>query len=194
MIGERQMSAIINVIIIFAILLVAGILLFRYIKQLDYVDDEDVSINLEETDVDIKYIIKDIKSVFDTRLKRTVLDENISSQEAERRKKKRDCLKKAIGNAQNGDSRAKKVLKSDIKAQLFDEKYGIDEKSINNLIPFNRSDRMTGNDMFEILVYIYNREHGVNGLSVMLKDYRSEWENVYDKTIDEKRHFLSLET
>ena len=188
------MSFLINILIILAIVIIGTLLFYRYFKKLDFVDDEALDINLEETDMDIKFLVRDIKNVFDQRLKRQVIDENISSQEAERRKKRRDTLKKAIRYAQNGDSRSKKVLKSDIKAQLFDEKYGLNENTINNIIPFNRPDRLSGNDLFEILVYIYNREHGIYGFAQMMKDYRSEWENHYDSAVGEKRHHLSLES
>ena len=134
------MSFGINILIIIVIIAIGVFAFYRYFKKLDFVDESEFDINLEETDMDLKFLVKDIKSVFDQRVKRQVIDENISSQEADRRKKRRDTLKKAIRYAQNGDSRSKKILKSDIKAQLFDEKYGLNESTINNIIPFNRKD------------------------------------------------------
>ncbi len=179
---------VLNLIIILLIIVATMIGIRWYLKRLDVVDDEDIDIN-DTGEMDLDYIIRDVKKTINDRQKRQVVDENISSDEAKRRRNKRRETKKAIRLATNGDFRSRKILRSYIKEIIFNEKYDL-TNMIDDYIPFKNPNRLSGNDLFEIVVYMFNREYGIEGFSKMMSTYRSMWENVFDESIGEKRHFL----
>lgn len=74
-------------------------------------------------------------------------------------------------NAGFGDEAAKRTVKNNIKELLMNEKYEIDNKSINAIIPFESPEKLKGNDLFEIVLYCYNKKYGSKGFTVWMEEW-----------------------
>ncbi|CAM4381119.1 MAG: ATPase, T2SS/T4P/T4SS family [Paenibacillus macerans] len=87
-----------------------------------------------------------------------------------RRVKARAELRKALRGCTYGDAQDKRYVKSFIK-DLLAHGYGVGEDNIDRIIPFGDRDRLTVQDRFDIVLYLYKLNFGTDGLSRLIEEY-----------------------
>ncbi len=145
-----------NLFMIFLILLILIGGGYYYVRSLSDIRDEEIEEN-DYTDIDT--LKMKISYEFAGMLKDNYRDKNMSRAEYEKKKKSKSQLRTNLKSAASGDSRAKRYIKMYIKNMLQDPNMnlGVNESTIDFIIPFNRTEELKDEDKFEILLYIaYN--------------------------------------
>ena len=169
----------INLIIIVIILCGVAYFGYKYYMSLSDVRDDDYFLD-DYTDLNT---LKDkISREFAGMLKDNFREKNMSRKQLEMKQKSKAALRKSLKEAAYGNSSAKRNIKLYIKNMLLDPdmNLGIDEESIDSVIPFGKHDELKSQDKFEILLYIaYNlmkdengQPYKQNGFARIIKDYR----------------------
>lgn len=163
-----------NLIIIFAILIVLTIFFyFAYKKEKD-------SSNVNHSIVlSIPYLVEEVRETFNLILNTTASQWNLNKTETLKREKRRAALRKALRTCSYGDIGAKEYIKEYIK-DLIQLKYQVNEKNINQILPFQQYNRLNPQDKFEILLYSYKKEHGKRALEVFIENYNQEQSDADD--------------
>jgi len=93
------------------------------------------------------------------------------NEEAWKRKvKSRAELRQALKGCVHGDPQDKRYVKMFIR-DLLQSGYGINESNIGRIIPFDQREKLTAQDRFDIVLYLYEKKHGPDGLSAMIDEY-----------------------
>lgn len=169
----------INLIIIVIILCDVAYFGYKYYMSLSDVRDDDYFLD-DYTDLNT---LKDkISREFAGMLKDNFREKNMSKKQLEMKQKSKAALRKSLKEAAYGNASAKRNIKLYIKNMLLDPdmNLGIDEESIDSVIPFGKHDELKSQDKFEILLYIaYNlmkdengQPYKQNGFARIIKDYR----------------------
>lgn len=87
-----------------------------------------------------------------------------------RKVKVRAELRLALRGCTHGDQQDKRYVKSYIR-DLLVRGYGITEENVDLIIPFRDRERLTTQDRFDIVLYLYGRRHGEMALSTLIEDY-----------------------
>lgn len=153
------------VLIIIAIVYVA----YRVWHNID--TEDEIIEEIDSGEVDLKFLIKETAQAFSRTLKKNINDDNMTQAEMIRKERRRTSLRQAMTNAGYGDEAAKRTVKNNIKELLMNEKYEIDNKSINSIIPFDSPEKLKGNDLFEIVLYCYNKKFGAKGFHEMMEEW-----------------------
>ena len=158
-----------NVILILAVVVIAGYLVIRYIKK-----NQDAKVE-EQVVVDDKTYTLDmmmnfVKKRMDEITKVNLYDLGLSEEELKRRKNKKYELKKALKGCTYGDVNDKKYVKELI-YDLLAQEYGVTETNISKAIPFDIPSLLTAQDKFDILIYLFKKEFGYEALSELIKKY-----------------------
>lgn len=93
-----------------------------------------------------------------------------SEEEWTRKVKTRVELRQALKGCTFGDLKDKNYVKSYIRDLLING-YGIGEDTIDRIIPFDQRDRLTSQDRFEIVLYLYTLKHGNAALETLIQEY-----------------------
>ena len=163
-----------NIVIIFVILFAFGFLGYRYFQKINATEidlDDNEENTARKQDVTIEYLVDETRKAFARTLKQNIADDNLSKDELERKQKRISELREAQSAASNGSISAKKVIINYIKDLLLDEKYEIDERSINEIIPFDDPSVMTSVEQFETILYFYMRVYEEKAFDMLVKDY-----------------------
>ena len=169
---------VLNLILIILILAGVGYVAYRYTNSLSDVRDDDMDEN-DYTDIDT---LRDkITREFSSMLKDNIRDRNLNKKEYEKRKKSKSEFRKNLKRSASGDHQAKHFVKMYIKNMLLDPSMhlGVNESSIDFIIPFGRANELKPEDKFKIMLYIaYNYltdENGEtlkqNGFSTLIKKF-----------------------
>ncbi len=127
-------------------------------------DEDDLSYELAGIQQFIRSALQEMISV-------DLSDGNLSEEEYNRRKARRNELKKALRSCMHGDASSKKYVKAVMK-DLLDKVYGLTEANVDRVLPFDRPERLTAQDQFEILLQQYQKQHRYDALSVLMDRYR----------------------
>lgn len=87
-----------------------------------------------------------------------------------RKVKARTELRQALRGCTYGDRSDKRFVQTYIRDLLL-EGYGVTEESIEQIIPFQQPVRLTHQDRFEIIFYLYRQRYGDDALSVLIEQY-----------------------
>ncbi|MDO3412845.1 ATPase, T2SS/T4P/T4SS family [Saccharibacillus sp. CPCC 101409] len=99
-----------------------------------------------------------------------LLDLGLSAEEFERRRSVVAELKSSLKNCNSGSLADKTYVKSFIYDLIF--RGGIvTETSIDRIFPFGDERLLTDQDKFDLLLYQYKREHGLQALSVLIEQH-----------------------
>lgn len=153
------------VLIIIAIVYVA----YRVWHNID--TEDEIIEEIDSGEIDLKFLIRETAQAFSRTLKKNINDDNMTQTEMIRKERRRTSLRQAMTNAGYGDEAAKRTVKNNIKELLMNEKYEIDNKSINSIIPFDSPEKLKGNDLFEIVLYCYNKKFGAKGFHEMMEEW-----------------------
>lgn len=159
--------------IIMILLIIAGIAFAvqRYIKGLDTIPEYEEDDETNETETGLDYLINETAKAFARELRRNMNDDNLTRDQLKRKSRRRAALREAMAEAGYGSESAKRVVKNNIKELLLDDKYGIDEKSIEEIIPFSKTGKLKSIEKFEILLFLYNQVYGTAGFAKMMNEY-----------------------
>ena len=124
-----------------------------------------------------------IKARMDEITRTNLYDIGLSEDELKRRKNKKYELKKALKNCTYGDVNDKKYVKELI-FDLLHREYGVNQVNITNAIDFDNPDKLSTNDKFDILLYMYKQQYGYNALGELIKKYHlDEQKKVYGSDV-----------
>ncbi len=160
---------IINILLIFAIVAIAIIVIMNHIKSKQTAEVVQ-EINVDDQTYTLDSMIEYIKKRLDEITKINLYDIGLSEEELKRRKNKKYELKKALKGCTYGDVNDKKYVKELI-YDLLSKEYGVDEINISKAISFDIPSMLTPQDKFDILLYMYKKEFGYEALSEIIKKY-----------------------
>ncbi len=161
---------IVNLMLIVAVIAIAGLMIFYYIKaqkNAEVVTKMDV----DDQTYTLGKMIEFVKRRLDEITKINLYDIGLSEEELKRRKSKKYELKKALKGCTYGDVNDKKYVKELI-FDLLSKEYGVTEMNISKAIPFDIPSVLTSQDKFDILIYIYKKEFGYEALSELIRKYK----------------------
>ena len=158
-----------NILLSIAIIILAGMVIFYYIRKKKEVK-VDNSINVDDKTYTLEVMKNFVKKRLDEITKVNLYDIGLSEEELKRRKNKKYELKKALKGCTYGDVNDKKYVKELI-YDLLTAEYGIDETNISKAIPFDIPSLLTPQDKFDILIYMYKKDFGYEALTEMIKKY-----------------------
>ena len=142
-----------------------------------------VKLNKDGRTYTVDQMTKFIKARMDEITRTNLYDIGLSEEELRRRKNKKYELKKALKGCTYGDVNDKKYVKELI-FDLLHREYGVNQVNITNAIDFDNIDKLTTQDKFDILLYMYKQQYGYNALSELIKKYNlDELKKVYGSTI-----------
>ncbi|CAH1207736.1 hypothetical protein PAECIP111893_02767 [Paenibacillus plantiphilus] len=126
-------------------------------------------------------------------------DGNLSEEEYNRRNARRHELRKALRSCMHGDTSAKKYVKAYMK-DLLEKAYGLHDQNIGGVIPFDKPDRLTAQDQFEIMLQHYQKRHKYDAFNELMARYKldelktfSDGSKGYKITADEIRSMYEAE-
>lgn len=177
MIGKEEKMQLINYLLIIAIFAVLAYVAYRYVKSLSNIRDDDF---FSDDYRDVITLKNKIAREFAGMLKENFREKNMTKAELEQKQKSKSILRKSLKEAAYGNAKAKKSIKLYIKQMLLDPdmNLGINEQTINEIIPFEKADDLKSQDKFEILLYVaYNlmldkegHPYKQNGFMRVIKD------------------------
>ena len=162
-------NSIVNILLIFVILIIVGILIKYYIDR-NKNTEEEKDIVVDDKTFTVDAMIDFVKKRLDEITKINLYDIGLSEEELKRRKAKKYELRKALKGCTYGDVNDKKYVKEIIYDLLFRE-YGVNEVNISKSIPFDIPSLLTAQDKFEIILYMYKKEFGYEALAEIIKKY-----------------------
>lgn len=164
---------VINLIAIAAFLIILVLAARRYNARLNRIDEEDkeLAADEDETEYNIDFFVNETANAFNRTLRQNIGDMNLSRNQLKKKQEQIGQLREALTNAAFGDQQAKNVCKNRIKTILGFKEYGIDDESINSIIRFDRPKRMSSQEKFETVLYVYQRAYEKEALTKMFNDY-----------------------
>lgn len=158
------MMFVLNGVWIAGILIAVGVLLyFRMSRRLPERPDEQPAYTLEAMTAFVKEALHEMTSS-------NLIDFGLSEEEYRRRKNNRAELKKALRGCTSGDLSDKAYVKQVI-ADLLERRYTLDDQHLNLLLPFNDPQALTPQDQFDILLYLYKKQHRLSALDELIRTY-----------------------
>ena len=140
-------------------------------------------VNKDGRTYNVEQMTSFIKDRMDEITRTNLYDIGLSEEEMRRRKNKKYELKKALKGCTYGDVNDKKYVKELI-FDLLHREYGVNQVNITNAIDFDNIDKLTTQDKFDIILYMYKQQYGYNALSELIKKYNlDELKKVYGSTI-----------
>ncbi|WP_291568937.1 pilus assembly protein CpaF [Clostridium sp. UBA2485] len=128
-----------------------------------------------------------IRNTIDELLKNTIDEKNLTIEEYEKKKVRKEKLNQCLKRCGIGDLGAKEFVKSYIE-DLITKVYGINEGNINFIINFNKAISLTIQDKFEIILHHYKKIYGYNALKALIKEYNLDTLRYWE---EEQMYFIS---
>ena len=158
-----------NILLTIVVLVAAGTAMFYYIKKKKEAPTEN-TINVDDKTYTLEKMQDFVKRRLDEITKVNLYDIGLSEEELKRRKNKKYELKKALKGCTYGDVNDKKYVKELI-FDLLSKEYGVNEANISKSISFDVPSLLTAQDKFDILLYMYKKDFGYEGLTELIKKY-----------------------
>lgn len=164
-----------SILVIVAIVLLA-IALYIFIRNVNAKEDTDDTDENEENNVySIEFLVDETARAVSNTLRRNLSEKNLTRDEIEKQQKRISDLRDALNKASNGNPKAKYVIKTYIEG-LITKEFDINtEEAIDKIIPFDNPSQMKGYEMFETLLYVYNKHckdlKGEDGFAMLMNEY-----------------------
>ncbi len=160
---------ILNYVLIAVLIIGLIVAAIYYVKWSNQEPEEEVY----ENPYTEQHLIRGISEVFALQLKQNLRDMNLTRKELDLQNKNKSQLRSSLKEAAYGNQVAKKYIKSYIRDIIREnEKLGINEETINNVIKFGDYAGLKTKDKFEIVLYLYNKQYNEFGLTKMIDDYQ----------------------
>lgn len=101
---------------------------------------------------------------------RNLHNQGYSPEEFDRQTRRLKELKEALRNCNTGDLSSKIYVTEHI-YDILKKGVGYDEESINLTIPFDNVNQLTNREIFDILLFVYSKEHGKKALGVLIEEF-----------------------
>ncbi|MFS0839483.1 ATPase, T2SS/T4P/T4SS family [Paenibacillus sp. 1P03SA] len=95
----------------------------------------------------------------------------MSEEEYRRSRNKRLQLKRALKGCGHGDLQDKRFVKS-VMMDLLTRVYGLSETTVHFSLPFHEPEQFTAQDRFAILLYLYGKKYGYEGLHELIRKHK----------------------
>lgn len=179
-----------NIFLICLIVSVVVAVILRFILKKNYLHNDE---NILDK-YDMNNVVESVKNAINQVLRTRPEDLNLDREQTEKIIKNKTKLRRAIREASIGDQGAKSYVKDYI-AELLEKKLGINEITIENVIPFSNPSKLEKEERFEILHHVYKLRNGTKALEHIIKDYElDELRNdVYEITEEDIRQIYSNE-
>lgn len=165
-------SVVFNFALISVILL--GLIFFLFFKLSRIPKQQTITRKKDEKNSDhyrLDKILDFVAEEINNFLSVNLLDLGLSTEEYSRRKAIMEELQSALRTSNAGDLREKIYVKQHIR-DLIALKYGITSDNIDYVIPFHDNNALSPQDAFEILLYMYKKEHGYRALDKLIQNYQ----------------------
>lgn len=154
-------NSVLIVVVILALALFLILYLYRLKKKADnYTDDFENIYSLD-------YLDRGVGKVFAEISRQNIKEMNLSANEYAKKQGLKKELKENVKLSSYGDKDAKKYVKSFIK-DIIENKFEINEKTIDKVIRFDRINLLSSTDITQILLHIYNKQYGTAGFSKLI--------------------------
>lgn len=169
------------------VLIGVGLLVFMILRRNK---DEQLAKNEDDFRFEIAQVQIYVQKAFQEIINASPFMGNPSAEEYSRRKNRRKELRSALRACMLGDQSAKNYVKSYMKDLLINT-YGFNETNINLVIPFDRPDRLTDAEMFDILLYVYQQTYKRDAFNHIVEKY--ELDKMVVSETGDKRYVISSE-
>lgn len=159
----------INTILITLIISVTLIFIYFVFKK----DIEIEEQNIEVDEFSLSYLSEAIKTLFNEIVNQNIQDLYLNRKEALKREKQKARLNKALRSCTHGNIGEKEFIKDYIK-ELLQNHLKINELTIDLVIPFDRPERLTVQDKFEILLHTFKKKYGYDAFVAICNQYGFE--------------------
>lgn len=167
-----------NTIMIAGVLIIAALLVLLWLRR-----TANSAVAQEEEDpYTIKYLVDFVNQTFETTLRRSMKDMNLTRAEVEREERIKRELRTSIRRSSVGDMQAKKFVKASILGIICNARFAhtITEETIDRVIDFSHPDKVKAREKFETMVYIYSNKvldkngmtYKADGIKKMFEDYQ----------------------
>lgn len=120
--------------------------------------------------MNIDTVVEEVITVFSEILRQNAYLMGSSRSEIEERIRLKHELRRSLKNCCFGSLVDKEYVKSDIRDILL-KKLKIDKDNIDSLIPFSDPAKLTVQDKFDIMLYIYKKDFGHDALTKLMEDH-----------------------
>ncbi|SFR76937.1 P-loop NTPase family protein [Anaeromicropila populeti] len=146
---------------------------------------------MEISELTIENLVREVGCAFAAMLRDNPYEIVRNKLELSLRVKFKSELRSALKACSVGDIQAKKYIKEHIK-ELLVQRFSIQEHNIEKLIPFTYEERLSVQEKFDILLYMYSKKHGIKAFEELLVAYNLDCpkrdelgESFYEITEDE---------
>lgn len=151
-----------------AITVISAITIFYLYFLLQH--KEVVAQEEEENPYAMDYLIRCVKESLNQVLNKNMAELNLKRSEFEKREQLRQRLKRALRTCSYGNVGEKEYVKDYI-SELLECQLGINEQTIDLVLPFEQTNYVTIQDQFEIVLYLYKKRYGTYAFQKMVEAY-----------------------
>ena len=146
---------VLNTLIILGIFSGVGFAGYQYIKMISRSSDVD---SFDNDYTDVNTLTRKVQEQFSMMLKQDIRERNMTRRDYEQSQRTKAEIRQNLKEAAYGNPIAKKAIKAYITGMLLSEdlQFGVNEQTIDEIIPFSNVDELHAQDKFEILSYIYS--------------------------------------
>lgn len=169
-------------------LMFIAIILFALLATIYFLFKKDYNLDEEEEDIfSIDYLCRAVKERINELTDTSIIDHNLSKEAAKKEEARKLELIKATRTCGYGDINAKNYVKDNIK-RIIQRDLGVNEETIDSIISFEDESKLSKEDRFDIVLYLYKKKYGLDGFYYMMK------ENNFDQlkgtgTRDDEYHY-----
>lgn len=154
-----------NVIMLLLVVAVIITVLVAFLKPGSHEDIDDDEV--EEDPFSVSSLVKGMLSYVNEHQNLNVEDLNFNRRYIEKILRDQDSIDAAIKTCAFGDRDAKRYMRELVKQKLVSE-FDITTESINNTMHFDNINLITTMDKFDILLYLYKKRFGKDGMSKLI--------------------------
>jgi len=168
-----DVSYVMNLGLILLIIAIVGVLLYLKLSSPDVkqLSQQQSVQTMQDQQFTIVQMTAYVRAYLHEHVNENIYALGLSGEELRRRNNKRLELRRALKGCVYGDLQDKQFVK-DLIYDLLVTTYGLNERNINQVIPFEEIERCTDQDLFEIILYWYKGNYGLNALSTLIQTYQ----------------------
>ena len=161
-----MITNVLAIIIIMGTVAATLLIFFRRASMEDLIDDDPVSL------YSIEYLTSQVEDTFNIIRKTKIEDLNLSRIESDKVALNKKKLVNSLDTCAFGDIGSKEYLKEYIR-DVLQQRCGINEENVDNVIPFSTESLLTLNDKFDICLYFYKvkKGFGLNSFPQLISDF-----------------------
>ena len=161
----------INIVLIALVTVLALIIIYFIFKK----DLDPEQVNSEEDIYSISFLKDAIKAQFNEIINQNIAELYLNKKETRKRELQKARINTAIRSCAQGNIGEKEFIKDYIK-DLLQSNFGINDTTIGNVIPFSQYNKLSSQDKFEIIYYLYRKENRAQAFEYLNKDYNFDRE------------------